>query len=481
MNQVTQRTTRSQAARATGVDQENAQVQRQLKAKAGLTTKTTTAPAAGIAKKKSTTALGSRPALADRTTLGAKETKKGNVARAQGEDKPAKGTSKAAAPAPRVVKSKVKVEAKADEENAPPSENAPAPKTKVKGAIRPTRTIKAEPQVAAIVQHRPAKTVKNEELPGQPPMKKAKTYEPEDKPPAPTYDDLDEEDANDPLMVSEYVNEIFEYMKKLEVDTLPNPNYMDDQRELQWKMRTILIDWLIEVHNKFRLLPETLYLAVNIIDRFLSMRVVSLVKLQLVGVTAMFIAAKYEEICAPSIESFIYVAEGGYTDDEILKAERYVLQVLDFSLQYPSPLSFLRRCSKADNYDPETRTMAKYFMEISLVDQRFLSHTPSKVAAAGLLLARRLLRHTGWDANLTHYSGYTEKQLADTVRLMVTYLEAPCKFEALFKKYASRKFLKVSIFAREKAETGKMRQLAFPDGEGEDRGSEMEEDEEELL
>jgi hypothetical protein len=65
-------------------------------------------------------------------------------------------------------------------------------------------------------------------------------------------------------------------------------------------MRTTLIDWLLQVHMRYHMLPETLWIAVNVIDRFLSNRVVSLVKFQLVGVTAMFIAAKYEEIMAPS-------------------------------------------------------------------------------------------------------------------------------------------------------------------------------------
>jgi G2/mitotic-specific cyclin 2 len=177
---------------------------------------------------------------------------------------------------------------------------------------------------------------------------------------------------------------------------MPNPNYMDSQKELQWKMRIILVDWLIDVHNKFRLLPETLYLAVNIIDRFLSLRVVSLVKLQLVGITSMFIAAKYEEIIAPSVKNFVYMADNGYSEPEILKAERYVLQVLDFNLQYPSPMSFLRRCSKAEQYDVQTRTLAKYLMEISLVDHQFLVFTPSLVAASGIYLARKMLDRGPW-------------------------------------------------------------------------------------
>ncbi|TPX59652.1 hypothetical protein SpCBS45565_g07675 [Spizellomyces sp. 'palustris'] len=278
-----------------------------------------------------------------------------------------------------------------------------------------------------------------------PVAKKAKTA-------APAWEDLDADDANDPMMVSEYVNEIFEYMRQLEIDTLPGSDYMDEQKELQWNMRSILVDWLIEVHYKFRLLPETLYLAVNIVDRFLTLRVVSLVKLQLVGVTALFIAAKYEEVVAPSIQNFIYMADGGYTDEEILKAERYVLQVLDFALQYPSPMSFLRRCSKADQYDIHTRTVAKYLMEISLVDHRFLVHVPSKVAAASMSLARRMLGRVPWDAQLEYYAGYPEEEIEPAVNLMISFLENESMVEkcsSLFKKYSARKFMKASIFVQD--------------------------------
>jgi len=209
------------------------------------------------------------------------------------------------------------------------------------------------------------------------------------------WDDLDAEDANDPSMVSEYVNEIFDYMKELEKTTMPNPKYMDHQEKLSWKMRTVLIDWLIDIHNQFRLLPETLYLAVNIVDRFLSSREVDTYKLQLVGVTAMFIAAKYEEIVAPSVQNYLCVQDL-YNEDEILRAERYVLKALDFGLHYPNPMSFLRRNSKADNYDPLSRTFAKFLMELSLIDHRFLFFPPSKVAAASMYLSRLILDRGEW-------------------------------------------------------------------------------------
>lgn len=243
------------------------------------------------------------------------------------------------------------------------------------------------------------------------------------------------------------------------------------QNELTWKMRGVLVDWIIEVHSKFRLLPETLYLAINLMDRFLTKRSVALIKFQLVGVTALFVAAKYEEVICPSVTNFLYMTDGGYDCDEILKAETYMLEMLDWDLRYPNPLNFLRRVSKADNYDIQSRTFAKYFMEISIVDYRLVAAPPSLLAATSIWLARKLLGRGVWNANLIHYSGYEQSEILPIAQLMLDYvLRSGCKnlgmgldpkfigqagYEGgnehgnLFKKYATRKFFRVSEIVRD--------------------------------
>ena len=208
--------------------------------------------------------------------------------------------------------------------------------------------------------------------------------------------DLDEEDMDDPSMCAEYVREIFQYYRQLEKTTMPNPNYMDHQEQLEWKMRAILVDWLIEVHTRFRLLPETLFLTINIIDRFLSAKVVPLDKLQLVGITAMFIASKYEEVLSPHVGNFVDVADDGFSVEEVLCAERYTLQTLKYDLSFPNPMNFLRRISKADQYDIQSRTFGKYFLEVALVDHRYLKYTQSHIAAASMYLARMILDRGPW-------------------------------------------------------------------------------------
>ncbi|CAO1630329.1 unnamed protein product [Sympodiomycopsis kandeliae] len=260
------------------------------------------------------------------------------------------------------------------------------------------------------------------------------------------WEDLDAEDADDPLMVAEYVNEIFAYMKEIEMTTMPNGSYMDTQNEIDWNMRGVLVDWLVDVHTKFRLLPETLFLALNIVDRFLTIRAITLNKLQLVGLTAMFIAAKYEEVLSPGVSNFLYSADGGYDTEEILKAERYMLKVLGFNMSYANPMNFLRRISKADSYDIQTRTVAKYFMEISLVDFRLLEHPPSLVAAASIWMARKVLERGPWTPTLVHYSSYTEYELLGTAEIMLDYVLRPVQHPAFHKKYSGKKFMRASPY-----------------------------------
>ncbi|KAI1006208.1 G2/mitotic-specific cyclin-4 [Podosphaera aphanis] len=261
-----------------------------------------------------------------------------------------------------------------------------------------------------------------------------------------TTEDLEDE-RWDTSMVSEYGDEIFSYMRELEAKMLPNAHYMDLQTEIQWSMRSVLMDWLIQVHHRFSLLPETLFLCVNYVDRFLSCKIVSLGKLQLVGATAIFVAAKYEEINCPSVSEIVYMVDGGYTVEEILKAERFMLSMLQFELGWPGPMSFLRRISKADEYDLETRTLAKYFLEVTIMDERFVGSPPSYIAAGSHCLARLMLKRGDWSKKHVYYSGYTWTQLRPLVAMIKECCENPQKHHnAVFEKYSDRRYKRAAQF-----------------------------------
>ncbi|XP_076294533.1 protein mono-ADP-ribosyltransferase PARP16 [Lasioglossum baleicum] len=159
-------------------------------------------------------------------------------------------------------------------------------------------------------------------------------------------ENVDQEDHKNPALVSIYIDEIYKYLRTLESKYCVKEGYLKGQ-EVTPKMRSILVDWLIEVHQHFCLLQETLYLTVAIIDRFLqAFHSIDKKRLQLVGITAMFIARKYEETVSPNIDNLVYITDDSYTKKEIFQMEVLIMKTLDYSLGRPLPLHFLRRYSK---------------------------------------------------------------------------------------------------------------------------------------
>lgn len=259
--------------------------------------------------------------------------------------------------------------------------------------------------------------------------------------------DEEDEDTYDISMVTEYSNDIFFYMHKLEFLYRPDPSYMDKQVEIDWTKRGILIDWLVRVHAHCNLLPETLFLTVNYIDRFLSLKAVEQSKFQLVGVAALFIAAKYEEITCPSVQELSYIVENEYSVEEILQAERYMIGMLEFNMGWPGPMSFLRRSSKADDYDADSRTVAKYLLELTIMDQRFVGAQPSWLAAAAHSLAKTVLDRGSWSDLHVYFGGYTKKQLEPAIDRMIYVCKKPLTHHrSIYEKYSEERFKWASLY-----------------------------------
>lgn len=262
--------------------------------------------------------------------------------------------------------------------------------------------------------------------------------------------DENDEDTYDISMAAEYSDEIFEYMRELEVRYRPKAGYMERQVEINWHKRGILMDWLVRIHDHCNLLPETLFLTANYIDRFLSLKAVAQAKLQLVGIVALFVAAKYEEITCPSVQEIAYMVDNEYSIEEILRAERYMINLFEFNMGWPGPMSFLRRSSKADDYDSDTRTLAKYLLEITIMDQRFVSAPPSWLAAASHYLSRRILSRGSWSKAHTYFSGYTESQLKPAVDILIACCRnAPTHHRSIYRKYSDERFKWVSLHVAE--------------------------------
>jgi Cyclin, N-terminal domain len=133
-------------------------------------------------------------------------------------------------------------------------------------------------------------------------------------------DDIDERDRDDPLCATSYVADMYDHFRGKELTTSVRPGFMNNQTHINERMRAILVDWLVEVHLKFKLVPETLYLTINLIDRYLVRKEVSRPKLQLVGVTCLLIASKYEEIYPPELRDLVYICDRAYAKTDVSSA-----------------------------------------------------------------------------------------------------------------------------------------------------------------
>lgn len=183
-------------------------------------------------------------------------------------------------------------------------------------------------------------------------------------------------------------------------------------------MRSILINWLTNVHISFQLCSETFYIAVSLIDRYMAREAVPKGRIQLVGITSLFIASKFEEIYYPEISEFVTVCDKLYTKRDIIKMELEMLGKLNFELGRPLPAHFLRRGSKAAHADGRTHMLAKYLCELSLADYDTAHWNPSLLAATALYVSLRLIelerstslttldQDTVWTPTIEHYTGY---------------------------------------------------------------------------
>lgn len=254
-------------------------------------------------------------------------------------------------------------------------------------------------------------------------------------------DDIDTRDLENPLLCSEYIQRMYEYFLEREKEFSINPNYMANQTYITDKMRTILADWLVEVHLKFKMVPETLYLTIAIIDRYLERTNVRRSKLQLVGVASLLLASKYEEIYPPELSDLVFICDKAYTVKEILEMEAAIAITLNYNFTFPTIHTFLCRYLKAAHADRTMVQMACFICERTLQEYTSLKFLPSVIAAAAVRAARISLHRHPWSPTLLKYTGYDEDELEQCTEEMKSYFEANNTTQtAVVRKYSHQRF-----------------------------------------
>lgn len=237
----------------------------------------------------------------------------------------------------------------------------------------------------------------------------------------------------------EYQEDVLDHMEHMETETMPDIHSIEIQTEIQWFMRPYLLDFLLEAHHAFQLLPETLHLAVNLLDRYCSRRVVYKRHYQLVGCAALLIAAKYgdRKERVPTIRELKSMCCSLYDDDMFTQMEWHVLQTLNWVIGHPTVTSFLQLALTEVAFDPELEHMSWYISELALYHKEFIPSRPSVMARSSLALARCILNRPQ-----SRYDDWSARYDPQVVLNLSNHLAHPS--QALLRKYASPHLSSVS-------------------------------------
>ncbi|XP_059207424.1 cyclin-A1 isoform X2 [Centropristis striata] len=251
------------------------------------------------------------------------------------------------------------------------------------------------------------------------------------------------------LHVSQYADDIHLCLRESELRSRPRPGYIERHPEITNGMRVILVDWLVEVVVEYKLRTETLHLAVNYLDRFLSCTAnVKRGKLQLIGTAALLIAAKYEEIYPPELNEFVYTTDSTYTKKQLVRMEHVLLEILTFRLAAPTTNQFLRLFMSVHSVCPSTENLALYVAELSLLEiDPFLKYTPSLVAAGAYCVATYTVNKSLWPNSLNAFTGYTLAEIMPCMTdLYKLYSSAESRpQQAIREKY--KRYCRVSLIS----------------------------------
>ncbi|KAL0928101.1 hypothetical protein M5K25_002341 [Dendrobium thyrsiflorum] len=248
------------------------------------------------------------------------------------------------------------------------------------------------------------------------------------------------DDITNPLEVVDYVDDIYQYYWTMEVERPSLANFMDIQSDITSKMRSILVNWLIEVHHKYQLMEESLFLMIELLDRLLSIVNIKKNELQLFGLATLLLASKYEDYWHPKVDELISLSANQYTRDEMLGMEIFILKKLKFRLNVPTPYVFMLRFLRAAQSDKKLEDLAFYLIELCLVENESLKYKPSLLCASAIFVARSNLKLSPtWTRLLSKHSHYEESQLRSCAEMILRFLKAACRNPV---KYTYQKYLK---------------------------------------
>ena len=202
--------------------------------------------------------------------------------------------------------------------------------------------------------------------------------------------------SNYGLIHMEYINDIWEsFIEKEKLNNYSFNDIINLQTDIKVSMRCILIDWLISLQDKFFINVKTLFLTIDLIDRYLSKKLIFRTKFQLLGVTALFIAMKYEEIYMKNITEFVNLTAQAFDKNEILDMESVLIDLVDFNLDLPLSIDFFGILSSVYEFDKKEYILGNFLLEAFLLDIECCKYKQSDIglAVCYIILGLRLMKN----------------------------------------------------------------------------------------
>ncbi len=248
----------------------------------------------------------------------------------------------------------------------------------------------------------------------------------------------------------EYIPEIWRNLKMTEncEACMPKFDLLSEQVDINFDMRAILIDWIIDVHKNYRLFPETLFICIAIIDRYLIKKQILRTRLQLLGTTALFISSKYEEVIYPCIEEFTKVTDDAYNKEEVLQMENEIFHELQFDITYPSSYRFFEIISLNYNFSEIEFYYGCYLLEYFLISPNSNKYYPSIIALAVVLLILKLKNYENYRDLYNLTDSVENQKLIKQCAKEIYEFPHKCRnfnLHSVHKKYSSPQYYYVAV------------------------------------
>ena len=267
----------------------------------------------------------------------------------------------------------------------------------------------------------------------------------------------------------EFLTEILIGLKKDEKINKPlysnNIFKLQDSSEINEKHRSVVIEWLSYIIHYFSQSNETLFMCINIMDRYITKKKITLNNYQLVAISSYLIASKYEDTNSPSIDDLIYISKNIYSHNNIIEMEIDILSTLNFDIFSVSSYQFFSFFYLISNLNNKILfCLGHLILELCLLNIDLMSYDSSQLAIGSFIIAKKSLEIKGGLSNIKLFYNYNENDMIEIQKKIVLFLNRIVysnKNCLILEKFEKKKYLSVSYIFKCSNECKKCNNICY--------------------